>query len=225
MTRTGLALLFACATSVASGQTPLPGQNDPKPGKNRRSKIEIELPDQDRKAPAPTTPEEFVRTYVADLAKYPSPRADRAIDQLVLAGAGVAPALRTVLAGLRFEPKLGAAVALSRLEDVEALDGIETLMGDPRAKKRSAELLGALERIDPARAREVAIRLAGGKDGRQRSAAFRFLRSRVDESTVPALRALVGSRHASARRQEQGGEGPIMIGAQRFIVDRGVRHR
>lgn len=203
MTRTGLLTFFAAwlTAGAAVGQTTLPGQNEPRPGKERRSKIEIELPERDeRRAPTPTTPSEYVMGALADLEKYPAAKSMRTIDQLALAGSGVIEPLRSVLAGIRFEPKIGAAVALSQLRDEESFDTIERLLNDPRAKRFAGPILEALERIDPEKVHGVAFGLAGGRDPKLRLDALRFLRSRVDDSSVPALRTLLGSRHTAVRR-------------------------
>lgn len=185
----------------AGKQAPLPEK--PIPSGSPKSRIEIELPSRPEAAPEPVaaTPEALVASLLDPLGRYPAAEAEGAIEELYLAGPTVAPPLRRVLEGIRFPPKIGAAVALGRLKDAEAVSLVEGLLVDGRAARSALALLGALAAIDPARGLETAARLAGDKNQKLSVAAFRYLRTRDAAEVVPTLRELLASPLGRVRKQ------------------------
>ncbi len=222
-------LLASCMLGPAlPAQTPLPDSDKQKTVTKKKAPIDFELPDAEKRVErAPSTPEDLVHSLVDDLANYPAGRAERAMDQLVLAGPAVAGPLREVLNGIRFEPRVPAALVLSRLGDEAAIAGIEKLIVDPRAKQATRVLLDGLEEIDSRRAREVALGHANGKSPALRSAALRYLAVRVahDEAVAAGLRELLDSDVATTRKRAyellaRGGSADLLAESMNILGDR-----
>lgn len=186
-----------------AGQDSLPGKPRKSGQSNRgRGKLEFELPGRPEQKPetAPTTPEELVRALLPDLADYPGGASARAMDELVLAGKAVKPPLRLVLAGIQFPPRIAAALVLSRLGDLEALDGMEDLLEDPRSRRYAGQILTAISAVDGDRAEQLAGRHADAGTAALRAAAFRFLRRRARPELLPILQPLLGHSKAGVRK-------------------------
>ena len=196
-----LTLLMLCLGATAFAQDPL----NPNPRKDgrRKGKLEFELPSAPEKArpTAPSTPAELVSALLEDLGAYPAGASARAIDQLVLSGPAVKEPLRLVLDGIHFPPRMAAAVALSRLGDALALDGMERLFLDPRGKKWAGQVLGLIFAVDQERAELLAALHAGKSDTALRLASFRFLGQHLRPELSRALRPLLKSDRAPIRRQ------------------------
>ncbi|MFH0944185.1 MAG: HEAT repeat domain-containing protein [Planctomycetota bacterium] len=196
-----LTLVLSCLLAPAEAQDPL-GQK-PSTGNRRKGKLELELPTgpEKQKTTAPATPAELVSALLQDLAEYPGGSSLRAIDQLVLSGEAVKEPLRLVLDGIQFPPRMAAAVALSRLKDDQALDGLERLLLDPRAKKWVGQILSLIGAVDARRAETLASLHAGKGEPALRVASFRYLSQHLRPELVEDLRPLLESKQAAVRRQ------------------------
>ena len=196
-----LTFVLTCLLAPAEAQDPL-GQT-PKTGNRRKGKLELELPaaPEKQRPAAPTTPAELVSALLQDLAEYPGGASLRAIDQLVLSGPVVKEPLRLVLEGIQYPPRMAAAIALSRLKDDQALDGMERLLVDPRSKKRAGQILGLIGTVDERRAESLASHQAGQGDPALRLASFRYLSKHLRPELAEDLRPLLASKQASVRRQ------------------------
>ncbi len=185
--------------SAARGQTS--GGTTGGSGQGKKAKPEIELPPEMLKEAdvQGSTPEGMVQRAKKDLARYPSSAAKEAITRLVVAGPSVVPPLRALVEGIEFGPRVGAAIALADLKDVESAPRITTLLAEPRAVDQAQVLYEAAYRLSVDDAEKAALANANSRNANLRRHSLNALSRHLRAESIPGVRALLSSDQEKTR--------------------------